>query len=213
MGSVDELVEKLKEAGADLMGCSSTCRSYRRRTELMDATAKAVTAAAGAMGDITVLCCGRIRRRGGRGRVEDRRRVKGSCGRRPLARPPDGRNHRGADRVAGGRLRATSLHRPPPTPRTFCHASRRCWTCHGDLGHLGRGRWRHLRASDLCRQRDPDRQILGCDQGRDSVRTSTFDAAGEGGSAPQSKPSLPQPIPGSARNGSKTRLPKATVPN
>ena len=50
--------------------------------------------------------------------------------------------------------------------------------CDGDLGYLGRRRRRHLRASDLCRQRDPDREIARCNQGRVDPHLA-FDAAGK----------------------------------
>ena len=73
---------------------------------------------------------------------------------------------------------------PATTHRQERHAARRgAARRHADFRHhQGRGA-RYVRAAGLCRQRDPDRESTDAKKVI-TVRTSTFQATGEGGSAP-----------------------------
>jgi electron transfer flavoprotein alpha subunit len=145
----------------------------------MDATAKAVTAVA-KLGEVHVLVRGQGRRRGGGRGGHDRRRRQGA-----LRRGDHGYCHMLAEPVADlivslagdySHIAAPATTRRQERPAARRGAARR----DGDL-RCDRGRrCRHVRAPDLRGQRDPDGEIVGCQVKVMTIRTSSFDAAGDG---------------------------------
>ena len=145
----------------------------------MDATAKAVTAAK-ALGDVTVLCAGgsaAAARRSG----QDRRRAKVLVA-EDAAGPPSGGIHCRADRVAGRRLRP---HRGPATtdaknvmPRVAALLD--VMIISDASGVVDADTFERPiyagNAIQTVKSQDAKKVI--------TFRTSTFDAAGDGGSAP-----------------------------
>ena len=131
---------------------------------LKDATNKALTAAKA--DGRRRACAGRGLRREGRrgcGRQARWRRqgaARGRAGLRACAR----RAARRADRLARRRLRCDRCARDHDGEER--HAARRGPARRdADLRHHQGGGARHVRAADLCRQRDPDREVEGREEG------------------------------------------------
>ena len=149
---------------------------------LKDATNKALTAAKALGGDVHVLVAGK----GCRGVAEAAAKLDGVD--KVLLADGAAYEHMLAEPLAALIVSLAPVlrrdRRAGDHHRQERHAARRrAARRHADLRHHQGGRARHVRAADLCRQRDPDRcarrtrKVI-------TVRTATFQATGEGGSAP-----------------------------
>ena len=181
--SAAELVAQAEDEAGVICDDDSSSRRSRTTAHLNDATAKALTAALAARR--AGRCAGRRRRRRrSRGRPRPSSRAsQGADRRRARPSPMAGRAARRPDRRRWRRPTTPSSRRPPRPARTSPRASPPCSTSRRSPTS---SKW--SRPTPSCGRSMPATRCRRCSR-RDAkkvitVRTSTFAAAGEGGSAP-----------------------------
>ena len=170
-------------------------RRARQCIAASDATAKALTAAM-ALGGAGATCWSPVPAPGrGGGRREARRRRKGAGRRRAGLRAWPGRAARPRCIVCLAGPYDAIIAASTSTGKNVHAARRRAARRDADLRHHQGGLARHVRAADLCRQRDPDGAVDRRQEGDHRAHRFVPGGDGEGGSARRSRPSRGRRIP------------------